>query len=66
MAEIPQHRQPLVDFLTCLLEQDMGTLFNILDVAHRNLIYESTEEQLIATEFMTVLFIAAKANKILR
>ena len=43
----------------------MGTLFNILDVAHHNLIYESTEEQLIMSEFMTVLFIAAKAEGIL-
>ena len=63
--EISPHKQPLIDFLSCLLDYDMGTLFNILDVAHHNLIYESTEEQLIMSEFITVLFIAAKAEGIL-
>jgi len=64
--DVPQHRQPLIDFLTCLIDQDIDTLFRALDVAHRALIYENTDERLIMDEFMVTLFIAAKANKILR
>jgi len=62
----PEHRRPLLEFLTCLLDQDIDTLFRALDVAHHALIYDNTDERFIMDEFKTVLFIAAKANKILR
>ena len=62
----PEHRKPLLEFLVCLLDQDIETFYRILDVAHHALIYENTEERFIMDEFMVTLFIAAKANKILR
>jgi len=64
--DVPQHRQPLIDYLACLPEHEIGILFNILDVANHALIFESTDENLIFQEFMTTLFIAAKANKIFK
>lgn len=62
----PEHRRPLLEFLICLLDQDIDTLFRALDVAHHALIYENSDERFIMDEFMVTLFIAAKANKILR
>ena len=61
-----EHRKPLIDYLNCLLDQDMDVLFHIIDVCHRDLILESQDEHAVWDEFKTVLFIAAKANKILR
>lgn len=55
-----------MDFIKCIPEHDMGTLWNILDVAHHGLIYESTSENLLMQEFMTNLFIAAKASGMLK
>jgi len=65
-CRVPEHRKPLLEFLTCIPDHEMGQLYNILDLAHHNLIYESTDENLLMSEFMTNLFIAAKAQKILR
>lgn len=62
----PEHRRPLLEFLLFLLDQDMETLFRALDVAHHALIYDNTDERFIMDEFMVTLFIAAKAQKILR
>jgi len=64
--EVLPHRQPLIDYLGCLLDQDMDTLFSIIDVCHRELILESQDEHAVWDEFKTVLFIAAKANKIFK
>lgn len=62
----PEHRKPLLEFLVCLLDQDIDTLFRALDVAHHALIYDNSDERFIMDEFMVTLFIAAKANKILK
>ena len=43
----PEHRRPLLEFLLCLLDQDINTLFKALDVAHHALIYENTDERFI-------------------
>ena len=65
-ARCPAHRKPLLEFLTCIPEHDMTTIYNALDLAHRNLIYESSDEHLLMQELMVNMFIAAKAQKILR
>jgi hypothetical protein len=44
----------------------MDVLFNIIDVCHRELILESQVEHAVWDEFKTVLFIAAKGNKIFK
>jgi hypothetical protein len=44
----------------------MNILFHIIDVCHRDLILESQDEHAVWDEFKTVLFIAAKAQKILK
>lgn len=62
----PEHRKPLIEFFTCIPEHDIVTIYNALDLAHRNLIYESSDEHLLMQDLMVNLFIAAKANKILR
>ena len=62
----PEHRKPLIEFFTCIPEHDVVTIYNALDLAHRNLIYESSDEHLLMQELMINLFIAAKAQKILR
>lgn len=61
----PEHRQPLIDFLSCLLEQDVKVLFNIVDICSKELILESQVEHSVWDEFRTTLFIAAKAQDIL-
>lgn len=65
-ARCPEHRKPLIEFLTCIPEHDFITIYNALDLAHKNLIYESSDENLLMQELMVNLFIAAKAQKILR
>jgi hypothetical protein len=65
-ARCPEHRKPLIEFFTCIPEHDVITIYNVLDLAHRNLIYESSDENLLMQEFMVNLFIAAKAQKIVR
>lgn len=61
-----EHRQPIVDYLNCLLDQDMIVLLDIIDTCSRELILESQEEHAIWNEFKTVLFIAARGNKIFK
>lgn len=53
-------RQTLVEFISRVSEDDLSILFQVLDVAHQNLIYESTGENLLMDQFMTSLWIAAR------
>jgi hypothetical protein len=66
VKDYPEHRRPLLNFLACLPEHDIGMIYNVLDLAHHNLIYESTDEHLLMDEFLTTFFIAARAEKILK
>jgi CheY-like chemotaxis protein len=68
LAEMQQakreERKTLVDFLSYLSDTDISVLFQVLDVAHQNLIYESTDELLVMDQFMTSLWLAARAKSI--
>jgi DNA-binding response OmpR family regulator len=59
-----EERKTLVDFLSCLSDADISVLFQVLDVAHQNLIYESTDELLVMDQFMTSLWLAARSRSI--
>jgi CheY-like chemotaxis protein len=59
-----EERKTLVDFLSYLSDTDISVLFQVLDVAHQNLIYESTDELLVMDQFMTSLWLAARAKSI--
>ncbi|MGO8819834.1 MAG: hypothetical protein ACLQO6_01180 [Desulfomonilaceae bacterium] len=56
--------QTLVEFISRVSEDDLSILFQVLDVAHQNLIYESTDEYLLMDQFMTSLWIAARSVSI--
>ncbi len=56
--------QTLVEFISKVSEHDLSILFQVLDVAHQNLIYESTDEYLLMDQFMTSLWIAARSVSI--
>ncbi len=68
LAERPlakrEERKTLVDFLSYLSDTDISVLFQVLDVAHQNLIYESTDELLVMDQFMTSLWLAARSKSI--
>jgi hypothetical protein len=57
-------REPVLEFLSKASDYDLSVLFEVLDVAHQNLIYESTDERLLMDQFMTSLWIAARSNSI--
>jgi PAS domain-containing protein len=59
-----EERKTLFDFLSYLSDSDISVLFQVLDVAHQNLIYESTDELLVMDQFMTSLWLAARAKSI--
>ncbi len=59
-----EERKTLVDFLSYLSDADISVLFQVLDVAHQNLIYESTDELLVMDQFMTSLWLAARSKSI--
>ena len=59
-----EERKTLFDFLSYLSDADISVLFQVLDVAHQNLIYESTDELLVMDQFMTSLWLAARAKSI--
>lgn len=63
---IPEHRKPLIDYLTCIPDHEVGELYNILDMAYKVILFDNNREQFLFDEFMTTFFIAARANKILR
>ena len=63
---IPEHRKPLLDFLTCIPDHEVGEIYNILDMVYKALLFDNQREKLLMDEFMVTFFIAAKANKILR
>lgn len=54
-------REQLISFLTSLPHHEMCMLWDALDVAHRHLIYESTEEKLLLDQFMMSLWLATRA-----
>ena len=57
-------RKTLIEFLSNVSDYDLWVLFQVLDVAHQNLIYESTDENLVMDQFMTSLWIAARSTSI--
>ncbi|MDR3605661.1 MAG: hypothetical protein ACLPVO_03715 [Desulfomonilaceae bacterium] len=57
-------RKTLIEFLSNVSDYDLSVLFQVLDVAHQNLIYESTDENLVMDQFMTSLWIAARSTSI--
>jgi hypothetical protein len=57
-------RQTILEFLSRASDYDLSVLFQVLDVAHQNLIYESTDERLLMDQFMTSLWIATRSNSI--
>jgi hypothetical protein len=57
-------RKTLIEFLCNASDYDLWVLFQVLDVAHQNLIYESTDENLVMDQFMTSLWIAARSTSI--
>ncbi|MGC8602787.1 MAG: hypothetical protein ACP5VS_03760 [Desulfomonilaceae bacterium] len=57
-------RKTLIDFLSNASDYDLSVLFQVLDVAHQNLIYESTDEHLVMDQFMTSLWIATRSTSI--
>lgn len=64
--DIIEHRKPLLDFLTCIPDHEVGEIYNILDMVYKALLFDTTREQLLFDEFMTTFFIAARASKILK
>ena len=61
---IMNERKTLIEFLCNASDYDLWVLFQVLDVAHQNLIYESTDENLVMDQFMTSLWIAARSTSI--
>ncbi len=57
-------RQTLIEFVSKVSEHDLSILFQVLDVAHQNLVYESTDEHLLMDQFMTSLWIATRSISI--
>lgn len=57
-------RETILEFLSRASDYDLSVLFEVLDVAHQNLIYESTDERLLMDQFMTSLWIATRSNSI--
>jgi hypothetical protein len=57
-------RQTILEFLSRASDYDLSVLFQVLDVAHQNLVYESTDERLLMDQFMTSLWIATRSNSI--
>jgi|GEM_PF-5883536 len=57
-------RQTLIEFLSKVSEHDLSILFQVLDVAHQNLVYESTDEHLLMDQFMTSMWIATRSISI--
>ncbi|MDA8408257.1 MAG: hypothetical protein M0T73_15550 [Deltaproteobacteria bacterium] len=57
-------RKTLIEFLSNASDYDLSILFGVLDVAHQNLIYESTDENLVMDQFMTSLWIATRSTSI--
>lgn len=57
-------RQTLIEFISKVSEHDLTILFQVLDVAHQNLVYESTDEHLLMDQFMTSLWIATRSISI--
>jgi hypothetical protein len=54
-------RQTLIEFISKVSAHDLSILFQVLDVAHQNLVYESTDEHLLMDQFMTSLWIATRS-----
>ncbi|MGC8658332.1 MAG: hypothetical protein ACP5U1_04600 [Desulfomonilaceae bacterium] len=57
-------RKPLIEFLSNVSDYDLSVLFEVLDVAHQSLIYESTDENLVMDQFMTNLWLATRSTSI--
>lgn len=57
-------RQTLIEFISKVSEHDLSILFQVLDVAHQNLVYESTDEHLLMDQFMTSMWIATRSISI--
>jgi hypothetical protein len=57
-------RETILEFLSRASDYDLSVLFEVLDVAHQNLIYETTDELLVMDQFMTSLWIATRSNSI--
>lgn len=57
-------REPLIDFISNVSDHDLSVLYEVLDLAHQNLIYESTDENLLMDHFMTSLWLAARSREI--
>jgi hypothetical protein len=57
-------RQTLIEFVSKVADHDLSILFQVLDVAHQNLIYESTDEHMLMDQFMTSLWIASRSDSI--
>lgn len=55
-------RNQLISFLKELPHHELCMLWEALDVAHQNLIYETTDEQLLLDQFMTNLWLATRAK----
>ena len=61
---VMNQRKPLIQFLCHASDYDLSVLFQVLDVAHQNLIYESTDENLVMDQFMTSLWLATRSTSI--
>lgn len=59
------HHEPLIDFLNCLSDHELDQLFSIFDVVNDSLIFDSSDESLLFSEFMTTFFIAARSYRLL-
>jgi hypothetical protein len=57
-------RKPLIDFISHVSDHELAVLFQVLDLAHQNLIYESTDENLVMDHFMTSLWLATRSSEI--
>ena len=55
-------RETIIEFLSRASDYDLSVLFEVLDVAHQNLIYETTDELLVMDQFMTSLWIATRSS----
>jgi hypothetical protein len=55
-------RTPLINMIENMSDNEINTLFEVQNVAHKALIYETSEEKLIMDQFLTSLWIAARGK----
>lgn len=57
-------RDQLIEFIRELPHHELCQLFQILDLAHRNLVYDTTDERLLMQQLMVTLWIATRGDEI--